>query len=633
MNNTSWDFKKSSKIYGVNFWGKEYFKVNDQGHVQIHPTAQSDTSLDLFKMLNTFKKSGIELPLLLRFPDIIDSQMKILCDCFKQASKELDYKGKYYGVFPIKVNQQKHVIKDIVQSGKKYNFGLEAGSKPELLIALSSMSHQKALIICNGFKDASYIELALLSLKSGRNIFLVIERQQEISIILDISKKLNIRPQIGFRLKLNTQAKGFWESSSGDRSKFGLNSMQLVSSLKQLKQKGYLDCVELVHFHIGSQIPSIQPIKLAIKECANLMSELYLMNCPIKYVDVGGGLSVDYDGSGFTKSSANYNVQEYANDIVFALQSICEKKHIPHPHIISESGRFLVAQSSLLIFNVLDSNFPFAKQSVQVNKNSSNILKDLNDIYKNLAHTSFNESFNDLIEKKKEITQTFIYGNLSLEQASKAETVYWQSINALKDLIQNNKDYEELFVILKQQLTDTYFCNFSVFQSLPDSWALSYIFPIMPIHRLNEKPDRQAHLVDLTCDSDGRISKMLDYSSWKVKSFLPVHALKQKEPYFMAIFLTGAYQEILGDLHNLFGDTNALHIRVKGHEKYTIEHHIKADSIYEVLQYVEFHKNDILDSFCKIINTKINKQKLSKQQASLLISKFKDNLFQSTYLK
>ena len=421
----------------------------------------------------------------------------------------------------------------------------------------------------------------------------------------------------------------------GDFSKFGLSSQQLVSAVYKLKQKGFLDCIKLVHFHIGSQVPSIQPIKAAIKECARFMSELYLMNCPIKYVDVGGGLGVNYDGSGATRTSTNYDIQEYANDIVFALQSLCEEKNIPQPHIISESGRFLVAQSSLLVFNVLSENSKDFRESSLVKPNAKNsaLLKEIYDIYKNIPNISYNESFNDLVEKKKQISEAFVYGVLSLEEKSKAEKIYWTSVQKLKELTKGKEDDEDIYQNLKKQLTKTYFCNFSIFQSLPDSWALSYIFPVLPIHRLAEKPKQQAYLVDLTCDSDGQISQFMNYNSWELESFIPVHDLKSKEPYFMGIFLTGAYQEILGDLHNLFGDTDAVHIRVKEDHQYIVEHRVEADSISEVLEYVEFNRKQILGDIHRITEQSIVKGELSRKDAGLLLDTFEKNLSRSTYLK
>ena len=529
MSQKSWSPEKSAGLYGIDFWGDNYFGINPKGNVQVQPEGRAHPALDLFKTIQAFGERGIRLPLLLRFPDIIRSQMSKLCFCFAKAIKEQAYKGSYRGVFPVKVNQQRHIIEDIVRIGRPYDFGLEAGSKPELLIALAFMDSPRGLIICNGFKDKAYIETALLAQKAGRPVFLVIERQKEIGMITETARRLRIKPRIGFRLQLGTSSEGFWEKSSGAGSKFGLSPFHLISAVEQLKKEGFLDCVRLAHFHIGSQIPSIQTLKSAVKEGAKIVSELYLMDCPIEYVDVGGGLGVDYDGSGQTKSSVNYDIQEYANDIVFALQTACDRKKMPHPHIVSESGRFLVAQSSLLVFNVLDQNPAVRPGPLSAEGAKSAFLKDLYDIYKNLKNIPHNESFNDLMEKKKEMRQIFVYGDLSLREMAEAEKIYWQSMKALKDRTQNREEDEDIFLSLRKHLTDTYFCNFSVFQSLPDSWALSYAFPVMPLHRLKEQPVSRATLADLTCDSDGRIATMIDYSSWETGPSLPVHPPQRGE--------------------------------------------------------------------------------------------------------
>ena len=633
MSQKKWNVEKSSALYGIDFWGGDYFSINEKGHVQVRPGGKGSPALDLFEMVSAFQERSIRLPLLLRFPEIIRSQMKELSSCFQRAGRDQDYRGKYYGVFPVKVNQQRHIVEDIVQSGREWNFGLEAGSKPELLIALSFMDNPQGLIICNGFKDRAYIELALLSQKAGRKIFLVVEREKELDIILQISKTLKLRPNIGCRLKLSAESEGMWEKSSGRMSKFGLSPLQLLSAVQKLKKQGFLDCLHLLHFHIGSQVPSIQPIKSAIKECARIFSELVLMQCPIQYVDVGGGLGVDYDGSGSSSSSINYDTQEYANDIVFALQSICAEKGIPHPHIISESGRFLTAQSSLLVFNVLDKNPAVTDEKISVSDKSHPFLKELFDIYKNIPELSYNESFNDLMEKKQQMREIFIYGVLSLQEMAEAEKIYWKSAERLKNLTEGEEADEDIFLTLKKQLADTYFCNFSVFQSLPDSWALSCCFPVLPIHRLREEPKNPARLADLTCDSDGQISKIIDYSSWRVEPFIPLHDLKEKDPYLIGVFLTGAYQEILGDLHNLFGDTDAVHIRAKKDGRYVVERRLEADSILEVLEYVEFHKKHIMDKMHKITERGILKGDMSRQEAGALMEKFEESLSQSTYLK
>lgn len=628
-----WNTKKSSELYGIDFWGNPYFSINSKGHIQVHPQGPNSPCLDLFETINELKERHTKIPLLLRFPDIMAAQIQKINDCFNRSIKEQEYKGKYYGVFPIKVNQQKHVIEDMVALGERHHFGLEAGSKPELLIALAMVSNPESLIICNGFKDRSYVELALISQKAGKNIILVVERQKELNLILDISKTLNFRPKVGLRLKLSTQSDGFWEKCSGCGSKFGLTFSELVSTVNFLKKKNFLDCIQLIHFHIGSQIPSIQPIKSAIKETARILSELTSMGCSIQYVDVGGGLGVDYDGSGSARSSINYDVQEYANDIVFGIQSLCDEKNIPHPHIISESGRFLVAQSSLLVFNVLDSHLTTQHKEPVVNQKSHPFVKNMYEIYKNITQASYNETFNDLVEQRKEMYQLFIHGVLPLKETVKAEEIYSLCMYKLKELVESDSEYEDILESLNQQLADTYFCNFSIFQSLPDSWALSYVFPILPIHRLSEEPTRKAQLMDLTCDSDGSISHVMDYKTWKVKPYLPVHGLISDETYLMGVFLIGAYQEILGDLHNLFGDTDAVHIKINGNEEYTIEHKVEGDSISEVLDYVEYHRKDLIGKMHKTTEASVAKGGLSRQEAGFLLEKFESNLSHYTYLK
>lgn len=628
-----WNARESSVLYGIDFWGKPYFSINDEGHAQVHPKGIAGPKLDLFNTINELKDRHSRFPMLLRFPDIIESQMKLICNCFEKAIKDYEYKGDYRGVFPIKVNQQSHIIEDIVKAGDKYNFGLEAGSKPELLIALALMNNPDNLIVCNGFKDRSYIEMALISQKAGKNIIIVVERKHELDIILEISKELDLKPQIGFRLKLNTQNRGLWADSSGVHSKFGLTSIELFEAIKSLKAQSYLDCVKLVHFHIGSQIPSIQPIKMAIKETGRFVSELYKLGCSIQYVDVGGGLGVDYDGSGATRSSTNYDVQEYANDIVFGLQSACDENNVPHPTIISESGRFIVAQSSLLIFDIVDVHSIKKPRKINTNLKKSTFIQEMQDVYKNISKNSINESFNDLIEKRKDMNNLFLYGVLSLEELAIAESIYWEATALLEEITACKPDYDDLFKILKQQLTDTYFCNFSVFQSLPDSWALSYRFPIMPIHRLNQFPERRAWLVDLTCDSDGKIKNFFNYKTWEAETHLPVHSFDSKNLYLMGIFLTGAYQEILGDLHNLFGDTDAVHISIRGDESYSIDHRVSGDSILDVLHYVQFHRKELLEKIHKTTEFSIGKGSLSRQEAGLLLQKFEESLSSYTYLK
>lgn len=643
-----WTIKESLKAYGVDIWGGDFFTLNSDGHVEITPQGAKGPHLDLYKIVTELGKQNVRLPVLIRFPDIIHSQMEKLSTCFKKAIQEYGYQGKYQGVFPIKVNQQSYVIKDIIKSGGPYNFGLEVGSKPELLIALALLTEPDRIIICNGFKDVEYIQTALLSLKAGMRIFIVVERLEELNIILKIAQTLKVKPNIGFRIKLNTQGNGKWMESSGFKSKFGLTASEIVQGLEILKEYSSLENLKLLHFHIGSQVPSIHPIKSAIREAARIMTELYQFGVQIEYMDVGGGLGVDYDGTGSSHSSTNYSTQEYVNDIVYHLQTICDENESPHPHIISESGRFIVAHSSLLVFNIMDANliekdvesgFSFEK-STEASKNifiieesTHAFVKDLYEIYKGLEKNPISESFNDLIEKKKDIHQLFIYGVLNLKEAALAENIYCVAASRLKKLIEGKEDYEEIFQVLTDELADIYFSNFSVFQSLPDSWALGHLFPIMPIHRLDEKPIRRASLADLTCDSDGKIAHFMNYQLWENEKHLMVHPLKKGNPYYMAAFLTGAYQEILGDMHNLFGDTDAIHVSISKNGNYSVDHHVEGDSIYDMLKYVGYHKRDLMEKLHQRTEVAVLNGKLSREEAGELLKNYSQALAGYTYLR
>ena len=644
-----WTIEDSAKAYGVNIWGADFFTLNSTGHVEITPQGVQGPHLDLYKIVTELGKQNTRLPVLIRFPDIIHSQMNKLVTCFNQAIQEYGYQGRYQGVFPIKVNQQSYVIKDIIKSGGPYGFGLEVGSKPELLIALALLDEPERIIICNGFKDTEYIQTALLSLKAGMQIFIVVERLEELRIILQTAQSLKVKPKIGFRIKLNTQGNGKWMESSGFKSKFGLTASEIVQGVETLKEYSSLENLKLLHFHIGSQVPSIHPIKSAIREAARIMTELYNFGVQIEYMDVGGGLGVDYDGTGQSHSSTNYSTQEYVNDIVYHLQTICDENNSPHPHIISESGRFLVAHSSLLVFNVMNANLiekktdsdfllevdsdkTTIKEKFQIEPNTHAFVKDLYEIYKGLKKNPISESFNDLIEKKKDTHQLFIYGVLSLKEAALAENIYCMAASRLKSLTEDKEDYEEIFQALTDELSDIYFSNFSVFQSLPDSWALGHMFPIMPIHRLDEKPERRASLVDLTCDSDGKIAHFMNYDLWKNEKHLMVHQLQKGKPYYMAACLTGAYQEILGDMHNLFGDTDAIHVSISKNGNYSVDHHVEGDSIYDMLKYVGYHKRDLMEKIHQKTEAAVLNEKLSREEAGRLLKNYSQALSGYTYL-
>lgn len=629
----SWSGDKSRELYSIDDWGKGYFRINEKGHIEVHPSENNETSLDLYSLTEDLRERGIRLPILIRFTDIVKARIELIADCFAKSIADYGYQGKYSGVYPIKVNQQRHLVEEVIEFGQKSHLGLECGSKPELLVALAMMDTPNAIIVCNGFKDRAYIETALLSQKLGLKTFVVIERMDELQIIIEASERLNIKPIVGFRCKLNSQGAGRWVESSGARSKFGLSPSEIVKGLKKLRDHDLMDCLQLLHFHIGSQIPSIQSIKSSIKEGARFFTELYAMGASPQFIDVGGGLGVDYDGSGSSDSSTNYSEQEYANDVVSIIQSICDEKKVPHPNIISESGRALVAHSSVLVFDILGFN-QVAKTKVCHEKSGkdSRLVQDLWEIYENIRLENINEFYNDLIEKKRDTLQLFTYGVLSLEQRAIAEDIYWATASKMRDLASQSEDTQEIYWDLEKELSDTYFCNFSVFQSLPDAWAMGQLFPVMPIHRLNEKPERRATLVDLTCDSDGKIDRFIDEDSDEPQNYLEVHAYDPSQPYYLGVFLTGAYQEILGDLHNLFGDTDAVHVTLN-QQGYSIDHVVQGDSVSQVLNYVEYHKHELLERIRQASESSILRHQLTRSESRLLMDYYEQGLSGYTYLE
>lgn len=628
-----WNIHRSSEIYNINNWGNGYYRVNSQGHVCVTPTGQPERSLDLYELTQDLLDRGIRVPIMIRFPDIIKSRIELIHSCFQKAFVDHGYKGEYRGVYPIKVNQQKHLVQELVRYGRNVNLGLECGSKPELLVVLALMNTPDALIICNGFKDAEYIETAILSQKLGRNTIIVVDRKDELPLIVSVAKKFNVRPKIGFRAKLNTQGAGKWVDSAGARSKFGLTSMEIVEGVEFLKREGMLDCLELLHYHIGSQVPNIQSIKASLKEGARFYCELHKMGAGLKYIDVGGGLGVDYDGTGKTDSSINYSEQEYANDIVSVLQTLCDEKSIPHPHIVTESGRFLVAHHSVLIFNVLGVNDLHRPAPPRpATKADPNVMQDMQYIHEKVNKDNINECFNDLGVAKQETLQLFTYGVLTLEQRAWCETMHFAIATKMLLLAKQLPDTEDIISQLSQELCDTYFCNFSLFQSVPDSWAVGQLFPVMPIHRLSEEPRRQATLADLTCDSDGKIERFIDGVTGEYKKTLQVHHVSEGEQYYLGVFLTGAYQEILGDLHNLFGDTDAVHVSLND-AGYTIDHYVPGDSVTEVLSYVQYGRGEMIDSVRQSTEESIQRGNITKNEARLLIKHYEEGLSGYTYLE
>lgn len=625
---------QNAELYAIPNWGEPYFRVNQKGNVEITPSGADGKALDLLELTQDLLDRGMRVPVMIRFPDILNQRVIQINECFIKASAEHSYRGRYRGVYPIKVNQQRHLVEELLKHGRPYSLGLEAGSKPELLVVLSMLDNNDALIVCNGFKDSEYIETAILAQKLGKYPLIVVDRFEEIDLIIQSAKRLNARPHIGFRVKLNSQGAGRWVDSSGARSKFGLTSVEVVEGLQKLKEAEMLDCLELIHFHIGSQIPKIQSIKSSLKEGVRFYTEIYNMGATnLKFVDVGGGLGVDYDGSSISDSSINYSVQEYANDVVSSLQSLCDEKNVPHPDIITESGRYLVAHHSVLIFNVTgNNNLIRLEPPRRATKADHQSLQDMQYIFDKVTDKNLNESFNDLQQLRQEFLQLFTYGVLSLEQRAWAEAMYLATATKMINMAEGSEDLEHIRNPLRQELCDTYFCNFSIFQSIPDLWAVDQIFPVMPIHRLNEKPTIYATLADLTCDSDGKIDQFIDLQSGETRPTLPVHELKKGEPYYMAIFLTGAYQEILGDLHNLFGDTDAVHVSLT-ENGYLLDHYIPGDTVTEVLSYVQYLQHNMTEKVRQSAEEAIQNGTLTKQDAKTLTKFYEEGLSGYTYLE
>ena len=631
-----WTIESSKDLYKVSAWGSGFFDINEKGNMMVTPHGSEGPSVDLLELTMDLQERGIQVPMLIRFPDITKARIQLLNSCFRKAIEDNGYQGSYRGVYPIKVNQQRHLVEELVKFGHECNLGLECGSKPELLVVLAMMNNPEALIICNGFKDQEYIETAILAQKLGRNTIIVVDRMVELPMIIEAAKKFNTHPKIGLRAKLHSKGAGRWIDSSGDRSKFGLTPLEIVDCVELLKKENMLDCLVLLHYHIGSQISSISSIKGSLKEGTRFYTELYQMGARLKYIDVGGGLGVDYDGSGNTDSSINYTEQEYANDVVSIIQSICDEKNVPHPTIVTEAGRALVAHHSVLIFNVLGVNKVQKKEPASaLSKDDHRIVQELAYIYDKLNEQNIHEFYHDVLHAKETILQLFTFGVLSLEQRAKAENLCWVILTKMEKMAREMESGEELAEALQELLSDTYFCNFSVFQSMPDSWAVGQLFPVLPIHRLNEEPTRRATLVDLTCDSDGKIGQFIDSLGTHKKSkkaTLEVHELKEHEPYYIGVFLVGAYQEILGDLHNLFGDTDAVHITVTN-AGYTVDHVVEGDTVTEVLSYVQYNRPELIESIRRAGEESILRGTITKQEARLLMRHYEEGLSGYTYLE
>ena len=631
---SSWTIQDAMEVYGTPKWGADFVSINDKGHVSIHPTGDAKNTIDLKTLVDEIQQRGIQLPLLIRFSEILRSRIENICQCFQNAIDEFDYQAHYRGVYPIKVNQQRDVVQTIINAGRPFHFGLEAGSKPELLTTVALLDTPDALIICNGYKDEEFIELALLARKVGKNVIVVIEKFSELNLLIKVSERLGIKPSLGLRIRLSAKGSGRWESSGGDRSKFGLNSIELLQAIEVLKSQNMLGCLNLVHFHLGSQITSINKLKIALREGARYYVELKKLGAALKYLDVGGGLAIDYDGSRTNfASSANYSMQEYANDIVYHVKVICDEAGVEHPILISESGRAITAHHSVLIFNVLDvTAFQPAESKEPSGEDIPSVILDLWEDFNNLSRKNYREAYHDIQHAREQILNMFNLGYISLEWRAYAELVYRSANSKIYHLAQNWDQIPEELQGMEKSLADIYFCNFSIFQSLPDSWAIDHVFPIMPIHRLDEKPTRNGIIADITCDSDGCIDRFSDLRD--VKDVLPLHSYNPGSEYVLGIFLVGAYQEILGDLHNLFGDNNAVLVAVDQDTKgYRIEHVEYGDTVAEVLTYVQQSKDTLVDSFRQHVESAVRAGKCTLVESREILEKYRDGFEGYTYME
>lgn len=629
-----WSVSDSEELYNVHGWGLGFFRVNDKGNLAMVPPGQSTArSIDIKALVDDLQRRGITLPILLRFTDLVRARIETLVGAFSTAIAEYEYGGKYRGVYPIKVNQQRHLVEDLIRFSAPHHLGLEAGSKPELMVVLAMLEDPQALIICNGYKDREYIEMALLARKLGRNCIIVVEKADEIDLILEASARLGIEPVIGVRAKLSSRGTGRWQSSTGDRAKFGLTITEIVEAVETLKKVGKLSILQLLHFHIGSQISAIRAIKVAMREATRVYTELHRMGAPMRYMDVGGGLGVDYDGSRTNfASSMNYDVQEYAYDVIAACRDACDTAGIPHPDIITESGRALVSHNSALIFNTLGvSQMVADTKPTPPGKDADENLQELWEVYESINEKNVQEPLHDAQEIKEECLARFNLGLMTLEGRSTIERMYWSICHKVARTVKDAEYPPEDLEQIEKSLADIYYCNFSVFQSAPDSWAIGQLFPVMPIHRLNEEPTRRAVLADITCDSDGKIEKFIDRRD--VKHVLEVHE-PNGQPYLIGMFLLGSYQEILGDLHNLFGDTNAVHVSaVDGGLGYRIDHMVEGDTVKEVLDYVEYDRDRLIGKLRRSIEQAIEEGTLTFEDGARLKETYARGLEGYTYLE
>ena len=627
-----WTIEDSEELYNIKGWGTSYFGINEKGHVCVTP-CKDNTQIDLCDVMDELALRDVRPPVLLRFPDILDNRIEKMAQCYDKARQEYGYQGKSYIIYPIKVNQMQPVVEEVISHGEKYNIGLEAGSKPELHAVLAVQNKSNSLIICNGYKDESYIELAMLAQKLGKKVFIVVEKLNEIDIIAKTAKRLHVTPNIGIRIKLASSGSGKWAESGGDASKFGLTPSELLDALNRLDEVGLHDSVRLIHFHIGSQITKIRRIQSALTEAGQYYANLRKMGYNIEFVDCGGGLGVDYDGtrSSNNESSVNYSIQEYINDCVYAFVEIADKNGIPHPDIITESGRSLAAHHSVLVLNVLGAaSLPEMPEEFEAKPTDHQLVKDLYEIWDNLNPKSMLEDWHDAEQIREDCLDMFAHGMVDLKTRAEIEAMYWSVCHEINSIAKTLKHVPDELRGLDKLLADKYFCNFSIFQSLPDCWGIDQLFPVMPIERLNEKPTRNCTIQDITCDSDGKITNFT--TGGALSNVLPVHALRKGEQYLLGVFLVGAYQEILGDMHNLFGDTTAAHISVKN-GTYHIDQIIDGETVDEVLEYVQYNPKKLVRQLEQWVTKSVRQGKISLEEGKEFLSNYRSGLYGYTYLE
>lgn len=624
-----WTHKDAAKLYAMPGWGLGYFRINHEGHVTVHPDAKSEHGVDLYHLAMDLSAQGVGLPLLLRFSDILRSRIAELAGRFREAIEEFGYEGKYTTVYPIKVNQQRHVVQEIVEFGTPHGVGLECGSKPELMAVLGLNESTRHVIICNGYKDEEFMRLALIGQQLGHEVIVVLEQVSELDVLLKVAAEMGIDPTVGVRIKLATEGSGRWAKSGGEKSKFGLSAVELVELLDRLAAAGKQSLLKLVHFHLGSQITDIRYVKAGLEEVARYYVELHKMGFPVRIVDVGGGLGVDYDGSRSTRpASMNYTMREYANDVVYTIGGVCRAEELPMPDLVSESGRAITAHHSLLLLNVIDCESQVAPRRVPLGPDAQPLLLEMQENLEAFSADRIEEIFHDAVFGKERSQEYFASGLYSLRDRADAEQLYLMTLNRVAEALGDDRTtYPEIVAHLETTLVDRYFCNFSLFQSLPDNWAIDQLFPVMPIHRLGEMPTRRGTIQDVTCDSDGVIDRFT--GGRKGKPSLELHPWREDEPYILGIFLTGAYQEILGDLHNLFGDTNAVHVRITD-GGYEITDLVHGDTVTEVLTYVQFHAADLLATFRRKVS---RATALARQDANAFIADYVAGLEGYTYLE